>query len=385
MKYLSSLLFLFFLSSAAVACDVPVFRYALERWQRDLYRVFVLHEGEMDAANTALAKKLEEASVYEDGNANVNVRTIDLSDAEMKEKFYAFYPVASEIKATKPEILLFYPASTGVDDILWQGKLNPENVSELLESNPTEQLLRGILLGSSATFLLVECEDAAKVKKARATVEATLKKLKQEIKLPEGIVQADGSVTGENLTAFEAAATDPTNILESGIPLKIDFNLVRLPNRKGNAIFHAILDKTHNAAEVVNEPKLYAFFGRGRFIGPVAGEGINAENLEELAYYLTAACSCQVKNQNPGLDFLTNLDWIGYLDGSEVVIDKELPPLIGVLNLEPTQQKEATVGAGEPKDGPATGKPDLLRNLLLLGGIVLAVILIGTLLLWRNK
>ncbi len=39
------------------------------------------------------------------------------------------------------------------------------------------------------------------------------------------------------------------------------------------------------------------------------GAGINADNLRESAAFVTGACSCQVKEQNPGFDLLLNADW----------------------------------------------------------------------------
>jgi hypothetical protein len=38
MKYKAYIFFLLFLQVFAYTCDVPVFRYTLERWDRDLYR-----------------------------------------------------------------------------------------------------------------------------------------------------------------------------------------------------------------------------------------------------------------------------------------------------------------------------------------------------------
>ena len=40
-------------SSAAQACSVPVFRYALERWPADAYRLVIFHNGPLSAEQQA--------------------------------------------------------------------------------------------------------------------------------------------------------------------------------------------------------------------------------------------------------------------------------------------------------------------------------------------
>ena len=49
-------------SAVAIACNVPVFRYALERWPADPYEVFVLHEGALDAEAQQQLQQLRMAS-----------------------------------------------------------------------------------------------------------------------------------------------------------------------------------------------------------------------------------------------------------------------------------------------------------------------------------
>ena len=229
--------------------------------------------------------------------------------------------------------MLLFPNITKVYFPIWQGDLNQKNIDDLLKPKATAELMKGILQGYSSTFLLMESGDKNKDEKAVAQIELAMKKLKNELEIPEGIVKPTGEVTGGKLTAYEAATIDPSNVLKSGIPLKIDFHLVRMPRNESSPIFRAILAKLFKVDSHENEPRLFAFFGRGRLLGPMVGEEIIVKHISQLAGYLCSACSCQVKRQNPGIDFLTNLNWTSYLQGSEVVIDKELPPLIGMLDV----------------------------------------------------
>lgn len=157
---------------------------------------------------------------------------------------------------------------------------------------------------------------------------------------------------------------------------------MRMPNNGVNKIFRSILSKTHDPQETENEPKLYAFFGRGRLLGPMIGNAITSEDLTMLAEYLCGACSCQMKRQNPGLDFLTNLDWTSFLEGSEVVVDKTLPPLIGVIDMAAKPKAEKTNPEPNLADLPqavkAEQKSTLSKNLSVTLGLVMALIIGGT-------
>src|SRR3569623_1484169 len=48
--------------AGAAACNVPVFRYALERWRPDPYRLTVFKRGTLSAADEAIVARLEAAS-----------------------------------------------------------------------------------------------------------------------------------------------------------------------------------------------------------------------------------------------------------------------------------------------------------------------------------
>jgi hypothetical protein len=371
---------LVFFQGVLTACDVPVFRYALERWERDLYKVFVLHRGDLNEANSALAEELYKNSIGHGGNTNIVTYKVDLNDAKQSKDFYNAYENLKDIKVSEqPQIVLLYPTSTRVFKAVWEGELNKNNVDELLNSKATAELMKGVLQGYSTTFLLLESGNKEKDERAIAEINKAMKSLKEELEMPEGVVQTDGEVTGGKLTPYEAAAIDPSNVLKSGIPLKIDFHLVRMPNNDANPIFRTILARTFKDESSEAEPKLFAFFGRGRLLGPMVGDEIIVKHLKQLSLYLCGACSCQVKSQNPGIDFLTNLNWTSYLAGSEVVVDKELPPLIGLIEVEAdkTQVPEVTVENSvdslvEEKKENSSIKTSALITVLLICAFLIA-------------
>jgi len=63
-------------------------------------------------------------------------------------------------------------------------------------------------------------------------------------------------------------------------------------------------------------------FGRGRALEVIPAPQVNADLIHDLTEYLCGACSCQVKEQNPGFDLLLSTDWNDAIFGD----DSEVPP-----------------------------------------------------------
>jgi hypothetical protein len=58
-----------------------------------------------------------------------------------------------------------------------------------------------------------------------------------------------------------------------------------------------------------DSPMTFMAYGRGRVLLPCIGKGITRENLVYMIEFITSACSCTVKEQNPGVDLLVRYDW----------------------------------------------------------------------------
>jgi hypothetical protein len=64
-------------------------------------------------------------------------------------------------------------------------------------------------------------------------------------------------------------------------------------------------------------PVLVPVFGQGRALCALEGQDISAQSIEDVARFLTSACSCQVKQLNPGYDLLVKAEWRSILDDAE--------------------------------------------------------------------
>lgn len=349
------------------ACSVPVFRYALERWPADAYEVVLFHRGSLSAADRKLAALLEEERETNGLRCNLALTTVDLaSDVTPAEK--ALWE--SQATETLPWLVVRYPPKTRVEGIVWSGRLTPEAVPLLRDSPIRQEMVLRIRTGETAVWVLLESGNAEKDKAAAELIQAQLQKLPSKLKLPE------------------AAKDDPEDPPDRppGPPLRIAFSLLRLSRANpAEQLLVQMLLKSEEDLKTLSEPMAFPVFGRGRALYALVGDGITADNITEAGAFLVGACSCRVKELNPGTDLLMTANWEDLTTPAQVQ-DEPLPPLTG---LAPLDQKAPV---NETADHPTTPifeprmEPGLLSIVLFsLVGMGIAVVGTGSLFLLLRK
>jgi hypothetical protein len=104
-----------------------------------------------------------------------------------------------------------------------------------------------------------------------------------------------------------------------------------------------------------SDPMVFPVFGRGRALLPLVGAGITARNIHDSAAFLVGACSCEVKELNPGFDLLLAANWEGLLtqDGAPLpaaVPSRDVNP--GEAELVPIPPGSATEKPGIAPEAP---------------------------------
>tara|TARA_R110002096_G_scaffold67365_2_gene163476 strand:- start:537 stop:1697 length:1161 start_codon:yes stop_codon:yes gene_type:complete len=315
-----------------VACQVPVFRYALERWTSDRYELVVVpRQGGLTADETAALEYLE--ATYNNGEVPVNLTARVVEEGE---------------NATNAAVVsLYYPGRRGglEPSPIWTGGLSKENLRRMIDSPARRELATRILQGQSSIWVLVECGDKAKDEEAARVLTEMLEAAKENLELPEGVIGRD------EVLSETSGPIDRENILQSDVPLKIDFSILRIDrlNIEESIFLKMFVSLEDDLGELASEPMVFPVFGRGRVLEPLVGQGITEGNIMEYSGYLCGACSCEVKDQNPGMDLLMAVNWDAAIAGSEVIIEKVLPPLEGTA---------ALIAVGEPKKGSAPAAPE---------------------------
>ena len=374
--------------TAALACKVPVFRYALERWESDPHRAMVFFDGELDAARQAAVDRLRR-------HPALTVESIDVGSLTDDQWFvYGDVPAAG----SPPAMRLAFPRRTNREKPYWSGELTEANAAAVLDSPLRRRLVDSLLAGTSVCWVLLESGDAARDDEAFRRLLMLIAKVGNEMALPEGIVT--GNEFAEGTTPLEL-----DDVLRSTVPLKIAFEAFRLPveaaaggagDGESEAVFRAMLEGL-NAGLVEafpGEPLAVPVYGRCRALEGIPLSKLTEEHFSAACQYLCGACSCQVKDENPGLDLLVSADW-SRLDAESLYIhERALPPLIGVGDVgalavrgaEPGPLAEAGAAGvsgvsgesggdstEEVAPGAEAGLPEAVRNTLILGGFVVVL------------
>jgi hypothetical protein len=332
-RLLSRWVFLLGLSiaGAGLACQVPVFRYALERWEPSPYRLTLIPPvSGLSEAEKATLETLRKAST---------AMNLELDETAPPQEA----PAAS--------LQLFHPHQRHEpgQSPVWTSALTAEATAALADSPLRQELCQRLLTGQSAIWLLLESGDAAKDDAALRTLEQSLAAAQDQIELPDGVITQEQANTATDPKLRESA-----DILYTDLPLAVTFSTLRLSrdNPAEQALLAMLLRVEPDLGDFTDEPMAFAIFGRGRALEPLIGAGLNADNVLEACSYLCGACSCEIKEQNPGMDLLLTADWSA--------VDNA--PKIESVNTQPAATGPAIV---IPPDAPLSTK--ILLVLAALG------------------
>ena len=363
----------------AQACQVPVFRYALERWQADDYHAVIIHQGALDEEQKKALEIIEEAGspLFETG-ANLALHKLDLSSGPSVDPRWQ-----SESSTFKPDdpprIALYYPTSTGIEEPLWTGDLTIAHAKAIIDSPLRQKIKDELLAGTSNVWLLIQSGDESLDQEAEQRLRKFLGQASEETKLPDGIIPLEKA--HQLRSGPDEGPIDMDDVLRSSVPLKIHFSTIAVSrNDPEEEIFISMLLKhSPRMRSVTDQPIAIPIFGRGRVLEGMIGEDITLEHTLGASSYLCSACSCQVKEENPGLDMLMAVKWDDHMLGSLIIEDRVLPPLEGIgeiINSEPTPPPAQNQKTGETTDKPKEDSSIPIGLIVVLS--VLAIIVFSS-------
>jgi hypothetical protein len=347
----------------AAACSIPVFRYALDRWAADNFRLEI---SAADARDEAVAKFIRNFGAA----SALNLEVVRVPNGPSR----LLRPHAGETAAAP----------------VWSGTLTTAVLAQLTNSPARAEIVRRILAGDSAVWVLVESGDRTADDAAARVLEKRLRYLEQVAQLP--LIDPN----------------DPTSKLGPGPKLAVKFSVLRVSahrprprpsssssNQEANSItrtttkdededalesaFLTMLAGPRSGLAATSEPWVAAVFGRGRVLGAWPAKGFGDEQIEEVCLFLLGACSCQVKNLNPGWDLLLHGDWdeqlraIGY--PAETSASAARP------NQRPLEPETVTISGSDTTD---TRAASITRGRATLLGVVTLLLLAAGAWAWRQ-
>lgn len=310
---------------AAECCTIPVFRFALDRWEADRFKLVVPAEVAAKPEIVDLLRPLRAG-----GKANLDITT----------------DRTGKVSAAS----LFLPQDQNRP--IWSVELNATSLAALLDSPGRAAVLKQILEGNSVTWVIVDAATPAD----DAEVERITKRLsflKQAAALP---------IQDPN---------DPDSQLGPGPELKLDFRVMRLRlDDPAEKPLIAMLAGPEGKVDAT-KPFAAAVFGRGRVLGAWQMSQLDDTGLEDACMFLIGRCSCRVKNENPGWDLLMNVDWMKTLEQTAAERKSGVKPVVAETK---TQVPETTQVAVEAPKG-VEGTPWMLWGGFGLLAVALVLLL----------
>ncbi len=283
------------LTHIAAACDVPVFRYALERWESDPFPLVVFQHGPLNPALEQKLRALEPVPDERKPHANWKVTSVDV-DKPLPALWSGLWQ--SLPHDAMPCAAVCTPEWRKGDPALWSGALDDKAIKLLTLSPKRQEMVAHLLKGTAVVWLVVETQD-------QAASEKLIKLLNEQ----------SARLLGEITIAAGGGRGSPD--VRSPLPIEVSFAMVRV---KHDDPAEQVLLRLLTNGEPVKEPMLYPVFGRARALAAMKASAVDPDLVEETARFICGACSCQVKAQNPGFDLLLQADW------DSIFGDQEPPP-----------------------------------------------------------
>ncbi len=270
------------------ACEVPVFRYALERWPAAPYILTAFTGGSLSSHETQAAERCRELFSTQELTANLSFQA-DSSETDGANRLTISYQRTRDHLAR-----------------IWWGPLTELNVSRVAQSPAREEIAGRLLDGEAVVWVLLECGDTERDRNAAILLEQELATLQKTLTLPE------------------AVSADQLRDLPE---LKINFSLIKVSrdDPEEQVLVRMLTSTEAGLDDYSGQPMAFPVFGRGRVLHALVGQGINAQNIYEASAFLTGPCACEIKDLTPGMDLLISANWQSALEHSWVNAVDPLP------------------------------------------------------------
>jgi len=252
-------------TSAACACTIPVFRFALDRWEADKFHLVM---------PAAVSQTPEVQDLLRPLRANGKAN-LDFSTSK---------------DPAQQDTVLRYSRGDGEKQV-WSGKLDATTLAAVLDSPARQKIVQQLLAGDSVIWVIADNGSPLDTAEAER-VEKRLKFLEQVASLP---------IHDPN---------DPDSQLGPGPALKLKFTTLRLRrDDPAEALLLRMIAGPKAAFDPATTSFAGAVFGRGRVLGAWPLSILDDASLEDACMFLVGRCGCRLKNESPGWDILLNLDW----------------------------------------------------------------------------
>jgi len=355
----------------ASACNTPVYRYAMYNWASTPYAVFYFHEGTPAEEDEAVNKLLVELSEAEPP-ANVYFNEVDVSEEEWFSRLHPLIKKLYEANAEVPKPMHLIITPWGAE--LFAGRLDEAKVKAMVAS-PARTKMNELLAEGNITVLMILTGPNADENQRAEKVAGEVVDVIVSGEIPVGIdpvgygpeMPYDDNEQGDDEDGEEEDDGNGNGDEDSKGRAKIAVLKVSRTDAAEEWLVRMLLSIEPDLDEFPDDAMIFATYGRGRAMPPYIGKGITADNLIDCVMFLAGACSCMVKDQNPGMDLLMQCDWNATADAlaaDDPAFDDDpwgyqefepQPPEDGVESTADAPAGDAPAENSPPGDSPPGG------------------------------
>jgi len=284
------------------ACRTPVYRYAMYNWQPAPYRIYCFYRGELSADDRRIQAAFPLRS-EELESVNAVFRPVNLDDPKALAAVPKIVRRSWEEQPAQRQTgyLVFTPWGTP----LISGELTPAMLPTLIDSPARQNIAQALHEGAAGVLVLLEGQDKAKNRQAAELIDKAIKAAGSG-RIP--IATATGEA--EDTRAAKPGDEDrKSRADEDQVTLKLARVNVAPDDRDEKWVLRMLMQSEEGLDDYAGEPMVFMCYGRGRVMPPLVGKGVTADNLADCIAFIGGACSCQVKDENPGADLLIRWDW----------------------------------------------------------------------------
>jgi len=358
-SYLAVLASLMILTTESTeACLIPVFRFGLECWPPGDYELIVFHKGAMSEEDASIVKNLKKPSGEHLSHANFTVHTVDVSGKMPDWLQYLWKSLKSPklplLVVRHPQTIKSYRGS------IWSGRLSEDAVRRVLNSPVRQEIVKRILGGDAAVWVLVESGNPTKDDAAAKIISEQLLIMENELTFSPELMDEIVDIVGDQ-------------------EISIKFSLIRVSrdDPAEEVFINMLMYAEPGLLDLQSSPMVFPVFVRGRALEALVGKGIKEKFIREDCEFVIDACGCEIKEDNPGVDLLIAADWEAGI--GKRWVDEEIL-LVGSMTLasraKSDESSDLTTSASANHESEInTTSNRLLRNILIT---ILAILVVVT-------
>ncbi|MGM0531263.1 MAG: hypothetical protein ACQER7_07925 [Bacteroidota bacterium] len=288
-KAIAILIFLLFGAHAVMSCTVPVFQYAMERWNQSFYDGVLLYRGSLSQEEKETFASFQEMLSKDNSVLNLRIEKLDIeSNPDQYEQL-----LQDAKPGELPALALWYPREKGNNKPFWTGQLEMPVLKKMVESAKCREVTEHLIGGSPVVWVLVQPP-------GQTDKDETV------VRLKEGIAN----------TVADMKQNPQFETLLKSDEGEVSFPLVEVSaDNAGESVLLSMITGLKEDSKI-KKPLVVPVFGRGRALTTVTADNITQERIYDIMRFLMSPCACQVKMASPGTDLLVKGNWEKAFDES---------------------------------------------------------------------